>query len=216
MTAGAASASAQQFPYFNPFNETPTALSSGGFTIEGNYLLVPLKCSSMSGTYVPENQHEGPANITLKGCAEGAEFGGPACTTSGFSAGEINAKIRLLLSYLSKEKHEAAIVLNYHKTEELAIFAKFSCGSNSYNLRGSVVSKITPVNTFSGNYELILKSSANKQEFTKYQIETGTGGVEEFTAKLRLGFKEEVGAAASLSALALKFTNGGLGGELVA
>jgi hypothetical protein len=203
-----ASASALTFPYFNPFNHTPSTLTGGEVTLESATFLAPVKCTSLGGQYTATSVHEGTATIALKGCSA-PPFEG-TCATSGAAAGEITVtpKLPMLLAYLSKATHEAAMVLNYHKSGEISTFAKFTCEGGNYTARGSLVAKLTPIHTWTTKYQLILKSAAIKQEFTKYQIEVGGGAVEEFTTQFFIGFGSEPTAAGALNAGTVNFVSG--------
>jgi hypothetical protein len=121
----------------------------------------------------------------FKGC--GAD--GSSCTTPGDESGEITTgSLPAQLVYLSKEKHEAALVVNYHETD----YATWDCPDvTEAGIHGSIIVPITPVNTKTASLTLAFEGEEGKQKPRSFE-----------------GFEEKMSASPTLSLLGGPFDEG--------
>jgi hypothetical protein len=120
-----------------------------------------------------EGQFTGVKTATVSFKFIGCGDGGSACTTEGDESGEITtASMPAQLVYLSKAKHEAGLVVNYH--EETPQIATWSCpGAVDAGIQGSIIVPIAPVNTKTKSYTLHFVGTKGVQQPSAFE------GVEE-------------------------------------
>jgi hypothetical protein len=113
-------------------------------------------CSGSSGEGEITGATSAKVSLALTGC--GAD--GTQCTSAGAKAGEIKTgSLPAALRYLSAEKHEAALVLNYHATD----FAAWNCAGAEHGIHGSIVVPITVINKSASSYTLKLAEESGQQ-----------------------------------------------------
>jgi hypothetical protein len=111
--------------------------------------------------------------VTFKGCTAEGPFGNVNCTTAGKSTGEITTTtLKGTLVYIKSGSSEAGILLQPVSGN----FAEFTCGGlQKLAVSGSVVGKLTPVNTLTKTYTLTFSQKAGKQEPETYLANSGCG-----------------------------------------
>ena len=108
--------------------------------------------------------------VTFTGC-ESKKF---KCSSAGAAAGEIVVKEALSeLGYIKKAA-PTEVGLALKPKEAGGIFVEFNCagGIVKVKTKGSVIGKITPINTWTTTYSLVFNYSAGnpcKQEFEKFE-----------------------------------------------
>jgi hypothetical protein len=99
------------------------------------------------------------------------------CESAGASPGEIKTgPLTIAPVYISKSKKEVALDLNYEEKRGTppSSFVKFECGSAIYPVLGSVLTKITAINTKASSFTISLKSNAaGRQEPWQFENEKG-------------------------------------------
>jgi hypothetical protein len=109
--------------------------------------------------------------VKFTGCTTSGPFGLTVpCKSSGASAKEIRTvALKGSTAYLIKSSNRAGIVLS---PESGTTFSEFTCTllgvTVELKVTGSVVGELTPVNTSTTAYSLILKQSAGHQEFENF------------------------------------------------
>lgn len=121
------------------------------------------------------------------------------CTSTGAASGEIvTAFLQENLVYLSATKHEVGMLFTPPKAG--AAFASFKCAGNEEELRGSVLSRATPVNTRVTSFQLAAKGSKGIQELTTYEGSKG----EKLSSGLELSYTKGPFEQADLNAAGLE------------
>jgi hypothetical protein len=126
-------------------------------------------CSTSSGKGEFLTAKTATITLTFKGCSDN----GFKCTSEGAEAGTIaTASLPVELVYLSKEKHEAGLVVNYHGTS----LAKWRCegGVSSAGIDESIVVPITPVNTSTKSFTIDFAGKSGIQQPSWYESAEGT------------------------------------------
>jgi hypothetical protein len=175
MIAGIGPASAAaEFPEFAPLEKNAATLSGGEVTFEAKEGLVPVHCTKVTAGVELLNVKEFTSGkIILTGCT--AVLSG-SCTSEGAAKGEIiTSAVKMRLAYIAKTSKEVGLVINYAKSGEVLTLANFKCEKTltKATLRGPVIARLTPVNTFTQSFALGLKGSKGVQEVTQYESEGG-------------------------------------------
>jgi hypothetical protein len=129
-------------------------------------------CGATTGEGEITSAKAGSVKLRLTNCKEPAS--GTTFNTPGAKAGEIiSEKVAIQLVYASKEKHEAALIVNSGEklfmSWEIAGFGYKGCG-----VRGPVLGAVTPVNSAVLTHTLKLKVSVSGlQTPSKYETEAG-------------------------------------------
>lgn len=180
-TIGAAAASASQ-PKVEPEGGTfpVTFTGSGG---AGKLETTPEGAEKKVRTVnCTENTSSGEVNsattvkkvaVTFKGCTATGPFGIKLnCTTAGKAAGEIvTTTLKGTLVYIKSGSSEAGILL---EPESGTTFAEFTCGGvQKLTVTGSLVGKLTPVNTLTNAFTLTFSQTAGVQSPEGYLAPTG-------------------------------------------
>jgi hypothetical protein len=91
---------------------------------------------------------------------------GGKCTTEGDESGEITTgSLPAQLVYLSKEKREVGLVVNYHETN----FAAWHCPGVSGGIHGSIIVPITPVNKATKSFAMDFAGKEGIQQPTSFE-----------------------------------------------
>ncbi len=169
-------------PQWHPKEGVVYTMNGGGEgeytfeTAQGSSSVTKIKCTGSNASLEPalysggrQTRTEGKG-MALHRCTTAR---GGTCTSSGASAGDILLNPMILrLEYLSPEKHEVGLVLNYHPSGEVTTFTSFGCTvlgiTTKFTLRGTALAKITPVNVFTQAWTYALNGSAGKPELTEY------------------------------------------------
>lgn len=112
-------------------------------------------------------------HVNFTGCKASGPFGSKvSCTSPGASSGEIvTATLKGELVYIKAGSSEAGIDL---KPESGTQFAEFTCGGiQKIAVTGSVIGKLTPVNTNTNSFTLTFSQSAGKQSPESYLSPSG-------------------------------------------
>jgi hypothetical protein len=167
---------------FSPLsNKFPVHASVKGgsltLTQEGEKTIV---CSKSSGEAEITGHKTAKIKLTLSSCGSGFS----TCNTHGAASGEIKTEaLPVELVYVSKEKHEAGLDINYQTPPaEKGQLVSYECellGSKQtgYGVRGSIVAPVTPVNTDVMTHKAKLAKNATYawiQSPVSYETETGT------------------------------------------
>jgi hypothetical protein len=147
-------------------------------TIESGTASVTCQAVGGSAEFLP-NELNG--KLTLKGCS-GKVSGIPIahCTSSGAATGEIRTnELGDRLVYLSQAKHEVGMLFG---AGEVTPFASFACGANNEVLKGSLLARISPVNTITAHFPIAAIGKGGVQELSQYEGEKG----EKLSAQLEL------------------------------
>jgi len=116
-------------------------------------------------------------NVKVKftGCTTTGPFGNAwTCTSSGAASGEVlTVALKGSLNYLKSGSSEVGIVLS---PESGSSFASFTCRgvflSENLSVGGSVIGKLTPVNTLTSGFTLSFSQSAGHQSPETYLSST--------------------------------------------
>ena len=166
LSAAPAFAGLPEFGKLNSGNRKLTLTSSSGTAFE-NYNFI-FRCDSSSGTGELTGAKTGTIILKFTGCV----LNRASCSSPGDSPGEITtASLPAELVYTSKEKHEAALVVNYKQTD----FAAWRCEAASEGgIHGSIIAPITAVNTKTTSHALDFVAKEYTQQPTSYENEEGT------------------------------------------
>jgi hypothetical protein len=152
-------------PEFSPTRAQYTL--KGGFVKFEDNERVTYGCSASSGTGEITGAKTATVSLKFTGC--GAN--GWSCQNEGAPSGEIKTgTLPAVLEYISRERQEAGLVVNYTS----GTIAKWSCGTTTgLGLRGAVVAAITPVNSSSSTHTVTFAKTANIGEQNPTQYENG-------------------------------------------
>lgn len=180
LVSGVAAASASaDAPEYTPAGNT-FILHGGAARFEGG---PEVACERVEGAMTLESWWNWRDTLTFTGCKLASIA---KCWSEGAKAGEISTTGNILqLVYLRGGK-EVGVIFNYDSEPGHAqTWFTFSCGPKTDPLvtdtvRGSVIAKLTPVDTLTKTFTLELKASKEKQEITEYESlenhnEPGTG-----------------------------------------
>jgi hypothetical protein len=104
------------------------------------------------------------ATIALKFAGCGVD--GVKCTSEGDESGVITTgSLPAQLVYLSKEKHEVALVVNYHETN----FASWVCLGSNQGIHGSIIVPLSPVNTPSKSFTMDFAGKEGVQQPSSFE-----------------------------------------------
>jgi len=126
-----------------------------------------IKCTSNSDKGKLETpKKEGKIFSVFTGCATL----GKKCHSTGAKVGEIKTKeLEAVLGYINESKHEVGADIKSQKGGPLA---EFECEGLQVVTTGSVIGKVTPVNTFTKSITLLLAVNASgEQEIKKLEGE---------------------------------------------
>lgn len=114
--------------------------------------------------------------VDFSGCTTTGPFGnGWTCTTSGATSGHIvTNSLHGTLVYLTAGSNSTGILL---KPESGTTFATFTCKgvllSETMTVTGTVVGKLTPINTLTNSFTLTFSQKEGHQEPSSYLSNTG-------------------------------------------
>jgi hypothetical protein len=170
---------------------------ANAFTVEGS--TVVLKEVTGSNFTCDSVKAEGKF-LTAKTASIAFKFfncgvSGAFCKTIGAGEGEITTgTLPAELVYLSKEKHEVGLVVNYHATE----FATWTCPTvKEGGIDGSIIVPIAPVNTKTASFTLGFAGKEGVQQPSSFE-----------------GAEEKVSAFPTMSLFGGSFEEGSLGSSM--
>lgn len=100
--------------------------------------------------------------VTFEGCTTAS--GLVECGTKGtIKTNELESE----LGYINAANKEVGLSLK-PKTSG-GLFAEFECAGVKIKVKGSIIGKITPVNTLTSTFELVFKCVSGKQEIEKFE-----------------------------------------------
>lgn len=164
--APALASSLPEFGKLNSGNRKLTLTSSSEAKLE-TVTGFTFRCGSSSGT----GELTGAKTATIAFKFTGCGVNRASCTTSGDNEGEITTpSLPAELVYLSKEKHEAGLVVNYQQTD----LAAWECEAGSPGgIHGSIIVPISPVNTSTTSHTLDFVGKEGTQQPTSYENAEG-------------------------------------------
>jgi hypothetical protein len=200
---GATVASAQAgLPEFSYTLPTSPSFSGGQMVLESESPRGPVTCTSTTGEATWTAYKSVSAILRLKGCTQtlfGFRF---SCASAGLAEGEIATKtLAARVEYLSKAHHEAGMIFN--AGGKTSTVASFVCGGSEPGaIRGEFLAAITPVNTYTGRFSLLLTGAKGTPQYTQFEKENG----EKVTLyPLEVDFDEEPFTRANFKASAFAF-----------
>ena len=147
----------------------PEAIKETGFKVgagKGAFeasTIEKISCKSTTGEGTPTNKRTGSFRLTFKECS--AVPG--KCSSSGEGSGELLVSGEYHLVRLKSGEVGIWYVLN-------GTPAKFECGADKLELKGSFLSKITPVEAKTADFEAeIKKKSAKAQTISEFENNSG-------------------------------------------
>jgi hypothetical protein len=173
-----ASAAAAELPEFTV--ESGYTGTSGKVTLESKGgTKVTCGGSSIEGTAL--SKRHGTFKLKETECTKGEA----KCTTSGEPAGTIKVSGDWSLA-TKAEKKEAFVKLTTSG-------AAFSCGETAEEINGSILAVITPLSTKTTKFELLVKETKGKPEFTEYVNDSGEKKSVQLLLSSKGGAFEEAG-----------------------
>lgn len=157
-----ASASAALPEFKKTVNNKKVTLTGGSDVTFTNVAGESYGCVGSSGEGEITGAKTATVALKWQRCAAGSK----SCTTSGDEAGEITTgSLPAELVYLSKEKHEVGLVVNYDETA----FASWVCGGIAHGIHGSILVPIGPVNTAAKSFTMDFTGEKGVQQPTSYE-----------------------------------------------
>lgn len=178
----AASALAGELPAFSV--QTGFKGTSGKATFETKSE-VKVTCASSSIEATAVTKEGGTYHLTEKECSSSG--GLVKCTTKGDTTGTV--LIEGNWGFATKSSTEAFLLLSTNGST-------FECSLSKEELKGTLLSKITPLNTETTKFELSTKESKGTQEFVEYTNEFGEKETAKLLTSINGGAFEALGAEA--------------------
>ncbi|HLH13564.1 MAG TPA: hypothetical protein VKV16_02155 [Solirubrobacteraceae bacterium] len=189
-TSAFAAASALALPEYSKtkvkFTSTSgeSILKTGGTTVT---------CKKDTDTGEITTSTESTSKVTFTECT--GPFGA-SCNSPGAKSGVIEtASLTSKLGYINKSKKEVGELL---KPTSGTNFVTIECFGIKSETTGSVIGRITPVNTKSTKSTLSFKESGGKQEVTKFEGESGTNTLKAFGEEATETSTDEITTAEAL------------------
>jgi hypothetical protein len=193
IAASGASASVST-PHFG--EQLPQNFSFAGKELAFEASGASVQCKTVSGSTEISSFSSLGGSLRFQNCAgmiSGIPFGN--CTTAGAASGEIlTSRLDDNLVYISSARHEVGMLLFQPQGSPLATF---KCGGSELKLRGSVLTKASPLNTWTFSFQLAAKGSKGTQELTQYEGPSG----EKLTASLEESIVNGAYKSADLNAV---------------
>jgi hypothetical protein len=176
LTFSGSGVAAAALPEFSSLVHKQVSISGGTAEFE-NHGGLTVRCSASKGEATITGTQTATGSLTFTGCILPAAQNTP-CQTKSSPSGEVKTTVfPVRLVYLSKEKHEAALVFNYEEPKfppEEHVFVEAECGSvGVFRARGPVVVPITPVNTRTTKHTVKMAQVKGEQQYRTYENAEG-------------------------------------------